>query len=82
MTEVYSIVKPALAVPINTPATVSPLATEEITINKRSPAATGTLKFEAVPNKVVPTAIAGVTTGARSTPTPVAVKILLPAGAR
>ena len=80
---VYEIVKPALAVPVMAPARSNPDVVDEKTINKRSPAATGTGgKFADVPKTVVPTARTPVTAGARSTDTPVGVKVLLPAGAR
>ena len=72
---------PALAVPIATEAKVPPEI--ENTISKRSPTATGTgAKFDDDPLSVVPIVKILVRGGAKSTLTPVGLKVLLPATAR
>ena len=75
----YTILIPALALPV-TVATI-PEEVMENTINKRSPAATGTGTTFAVPNVIVPTAIVD-RAGAKSTNAVVGLKTLLPATAR
>lgn len=75
----YIILIPALTDPVI--VSTSDEVVAENTINKRSPAATGTGVTFAVPNVRVPTANV-VRAGAKSTNAVVGLKILLPATAR
>lgn len=78
---IYSILIPALTVPVMAPAKSSPVAVDERTINKRSPTASGTGgKLEASPYAISPIDRRSIV-GNRSTRAPVGVKVELPAGA-
>ena len=77
----YAIVIPADAVPVITPPR-RPVVVVENTINKRSPTFTDNGgKFDDDHSTIPPTATRPIS-GARLTATSVAVKIVLPAGAR
>ena len=73
---------PALAVPVIVWATFTPFVEIENTIIKRSPSTSGTGEISAEPKEVVPVDTIPVKVGAKSTEAFVAVKTVLPAGAR